>query len=139
MNALLLLLVPVGFAVGAFSAAFGVGGGLLMVPVMVLAYGFDQHAAQGTSLVVIVPTALVGALAHHRRGLVDWVAAAYMAVGGIAGVVLGARVALATEAETLQTIFGVVVVVAGIRLALQGRAQEGSEGERRSFGDGRRG
>ena len=127
MNSLLLLLVPIGFAVGAFSAAFGIGGGLLMVPVMVLVYGFDQHAAQGTSLVVIVPTALVGAIAHHRRGMVDWMAAAYMAVGGIAGVLLGARVALATEAETLQTIFGVVVVAAGIRLALQGRRQARQE------------
>lgn len=123
MNVLFLLLAPVGFAVGVFSAAFGVGGGLLMVPVMVLAYGFDQHAAQGTSLVVIVPTALVGAIAHHHRALVDPVAAAYMAVGGIAGVFLGARVALATDAETLQGVFGAVVVAAGIRLALQGRGE----------------
>lgn len=127
MSPLLLLLVPVGFAVGAFSAAFGIGGGLLMVPVMVLVYGFDQHAAQGTSLVVIVPTALVGAIAHHRRGLVDPAAAAYMAVGGIAGVLLGARLALATDAETLQIIFGGVVVAAGIRLVIQGRRQAREE------------
>lgn len=127
MNPLLLLLIPVGFAVGAFSAAFGIGGGLLMVPVMVLAYGFDQHVAQGTSLIVIVPTALVGAIAHHRRGFVDPVAAAYMTVGGIAGVFLGARLALATDAETLQAIFGAVVVAAGIRLVLQGRRQAGAD------------
>lgn len=127
MNPLLLLLVPIGVAVGAFSAAFGIGGGLMMVPVMVLAYGLDQHAAQGTSLVVIVPTALVGAIAHHRRGLVDWGAAAFMAAGGIAGVFLGARVALATGAETLQTVFGLVVIAAGIRLALQGRREAGQQ------------
>lgn len=127
MNPLLLLLIPVGFAVGAFSAAFGIGGGLLMVPVMVLAYGFDQHVAQGTSLIVIVPTALAGAIAHHRRGLVDPIAAAYMAVGGIAGVFLGARLALATDADTLQGIFGVVVVAAGVRLAVQGRRQARDE------------
>lgn len=95
----------------------------MMVPVMVLAYGLDQHAAQGTSLVVIVPTALVGAIAHHRRGLVDWPAAGSMAVGGIGGVSLGASVALATGAETLQTVFGVVVIAAGVRLTLQGRSQ----------------
>jgi uncharacterized membrane protein YfcA len=123
VNLLLLLLVPIGVAVGAFSAAFGIGGGLMMVPVMVIAYGLDQHAAQGTSLVVIVPTALVGAIAHHRRGLVDWRAAGFMAAGGIAGVFLGARVALATGAETLQTVFGVVVIAAGIRLGLQGRSR----------------
>ena len=124
MNLWLLFLIPIGAAVGALSAAFGIGGGLLMVPVLVLAYGFEQHAAQGTSLVVIVPTAVVGAIAHHRRGFVDWAAAAYMALGGMAGVFFGARLALATEAETLQTAFGGVVVAAGIRLALQGRTEE---------------
>lgn len=123
MNLSLLLLIPIGVAVGAFSAAFGIGGGLFMVPVLVLAYGLDQHAAQGTSLVVIVPTAIVGAVAHHRRGLVDWATAAYIALGGIAGVFLGARLALETEAEILQSIFGVVVVSVGIRLVLQGMAQ----------------
>ena len=127
MNLLLLLLVPIGVAVGAFSAAVGIGGGLMMVPVMVLGYGLDQHAAQGTSLVVIVPTAMAGAIAHHRRGLVDWRAAAFMGVGGLAGVFFGARVALATGAETLQTVFGLVVIAAGIRLGLQGRAQTARE------------
>ena len=123
MNLFLFFLIPIGVAVGALSAAFGIGGGLFMVPVLVLAYGLDQHAAQGTSLAVIVPTAVAGAIAHHRRGFVDWIVVAYMALGGMAGVYLGARLALATEAETLQNIFGFVVIVAGIRLGLQGRAQ----------------
>jgi len=118
-----LLLVPIGVAVGAFSAAFGVGGGLLMVPVLVLGYGLDQHAAQGTSLVVIIPTAVVGAVAHHRRGLVDWRLALFMAAGGLLGVVAGSRLALATDAETLQTVFGLVVIAAGARLAVQGNRQ----------------
>lgn len=128
MNLLLLLLVPVGIAVGAFSAAFGIGGGLMMVPVMVLGYGLEQHAAQGTSLVVIVPTALVGAIAHHRRGLVDWRVAMLMAFGGLAGVLLGAWLALATDPEILQAIFGAIVVAAGVRLGLQGLNDERDEG-----------
>lgn len=128
MNPLWLALLPVGFGVGVFSAAFGVGGGLLMIPVLVLAFALDQHAAQGTSLIVIVPTAMAGALAHHGRGLVDWAAAGYMAVGGLAGVFLGARLALGTEAETLQAVFGLVVVAAGIRLAVQGRRQAQEDG-----------
>lgn len=123
MSLLLLLLVPIGVAAGALSAAFGMGGGLLMVPVMVLGYGLEQHAAQGTSLVVIVPTALAGVVAHHRRGLVDWSVACYLALGGVAGVFLGARLALVTDAETLQGLFGIVVIGVGVRLALQGRRQ----------------
>jgi len=120
VNIVLLLLVPIGVAVGVFSAAFGVGGGLLMIPVLVLGYGLDQHAAQGTSLVVIVPTAIAGAVAHHRRGLVDWHVALYMAGGGLFGVFAGARLALATDAELLQSVFGAVVIAAGLRLALGG-------------------
>lgn len=91
-----------------------------MVPVMVLGYGLEQHAAQGTSLVVIVPTALAGVVAHHRRGLVDWPVACYLALGGLLGVSLGARLALVTDAETLQGLFGIVVIGVGFRLALQG-------------------
>jgi uncharacterized membrane protein YfcA len=127
VNDLWLLLLPIGVAVGAFSAAFGIGGGLLMVPVLVFFYGLDQHAAQGTSLVVIVPTAIAGAVAHHRRGLLDWRLALYMAGGGLFGVFAGARLALATDAELLQSVFGAVVIAAGLRLAAQGIGERRAE------------
>ncbi len=127
MNPLYLLLVPMGVVVGAFSAAFGIGGGLLMVPIMVLGYGIEQHAAQGTSLLVIVPAAIAGAIAHHRRGLVDWRLALWMGIGGIGGAYVGAKVALATGSEVLQAIFGGVVIAGGIRLILQGRALGGRD------------
>lgn len=117
-----LWLIPVGFVVGAFSAIFGIGGGLLMVPVMVLGYGIDQHAAQGTSLAVIVPTALVGAIAHHRRGFVEVTLAAVLAVGGALTVQLGAYVALAIDAQLLQRFFGVIVIASGLRLVMQARS-----------------
>jgi uncharacterized protein len=110
----LLLLVPVGAAVGMVSAAFGIGGGVMMVPVMVLGYGLDQHAAQGTSLMVIVPTALAGVVAHHRRG--------FVALGGVVGVYGGAQLALAVDGELLRRVFGFVVVASGIRLVIQGRS-----------------
>lgn len=122
MEASHLFLLPIGLVVGVFSAAFGIGGGILMAPVLVLAYGLEQHAAQGTSLVVIVPTALAGAIAHHRRGLVDGRLALLMALGGIPGVLIAARAALAIEEDALRAVFGVVVVLSGIRLALQGRS-----------------
>lgn len=121
MNLLLLLLIPVGLVVGIVSAAFGIGGGLMMVPIMVLAYGLDQHAAQGTSLVVIVPTAIAGVIAHQRRGLVTWHLALLMSIGGVVGVLIGSGVALGTEAEALELVFAAVVVLAGLRLIVQGR------------------
>ncbi|MDP9067499.1 MAG: sulfite exporter TauE/SafE family protein [Actinomycetota bacterium] len=121
-----LWLIPVGLIVGGLSAIFGIGGGLLMVPVMVLGYGIDQHAAQGTALAVIVPTALVGAIAHHRRGFVDLRLAAAMALGGTLSVYLGADLALRIEPDLLQRIFGGVVIAVGVRLVLQGRERRQS-------------
>ncbi|MGH8573566.1 MAG: TSUP family transporter, partial [Gammaproteobacteria bacterium] len=59
-----------GIGVGVFSALFGVGGGIIMVPFMTLVLDKGQHLAEGTSLLVIVPTAIVGALAHRRAGYI---------------------------------------------------------------------
>lgn len=111
---------------GLVSALLGIGGGLLLVPFMVLALGFEQHLAQGTSLAVIIPTAMVGAVAHHRRGFVEFRPAVLMVGGGIAGVYAGSQIALGIDGGTLRAIFGVVVVVLGIRMVAQGVQAERS-------------
>ena len=117
---LVLITIVAGVAVGILSALFGVGGGLLMVPFMVLVLAETQHVAEGTSLAVIVPTAIVGVIAHMRRGFVSFVPAGLLAAGGIFGAGVGARVALNTDAELLRTVFGVVVIVIGARFVYQG-------------------
>lgn len=67
-----LLAVAVGVIVGVISALFGAGGGIIMVPFMVLILEKTQHVAEGTSLLVIVPTALAGVYAHRKAGYVAW-------------------------------------------------------------------
>src|SRR5687768_6492008 len=91
-----------------------------MVPFMVLALGFDQHLAQGTSLAVIIPTALAGAAAHPKRGFVDLRVAAFLGAGGVLGVLAGSQAALAINGGTLRVVFGFVLIVLGARLILQG-------------------
>lgn len=115
----------VGFGVGIFSALFGVGGGLLIIPFLVLALGFDQHAAEGTSLLVIVPTAAAGVLAHLRRGYVAPREAVLLAGGGIGGALAGAEVALRISAATLESAFGIVVAAVGLRLVASGWKERG--------------
>ncbi|HYI43909.1 MAG TPA: sulfite exporter TauE/SafE family protein [Actinomycetota bacterium] len=117
---LIVITILAGVIVGAMSAFFGVGGGLLMVPFMVLALGETQHVAEGTSLLVIVPTAVAGVIAHNKRGFVDFRLAAWLVVGGVVGAVLGARLALGTAGPLLRTMFGVLVVVVGVRFVYQG-------------------
>jgi uncharacterized protein len=114
------LVLLAGVAVGGFSALFGVGGGLLMVPFMVLALDLTQHVAEGTSLLVIVPTAAAGVLAHRRRGYVSYRLGAMLAAGGIGGAYLGAVVAHRIDPADLQRIFGAFVLLMGARLILQG-------------------
>jgi len=115
-----LVTAGMGVLVGVFSALFGVGGGVLMVPFMVLVLGLGQHLAEGTSLLVIVPTALVGAVAHAKHGYVDRPAALMLAIGGVVGALAGALIGLQLPGELLRNLFGSLVGVVGIKLILDG-------------------
>jgi uncharacterized protein len=121
--------VGFGLSVGIFAAVFGVGGGLLMVPYMVLVLGEGQHLAEGTSLLVMIPTALAGGIVHRKGGFIELRTAAALGAGGILGAVGGALLALELEGAQLSRLFGVVVILAGGRLMAQGiragRAEDG--------------
>jgi uncharacterized protein len=114
------LLVVAGLGVGVFSALFGVGGGIIIVPLLVLAFGADQHTAEGTSLLAILPGALTGALAHHKRGYVSAWHSRFLAAGGVAGALVGALVALSLPSHVLARVFGVLLLLVGIRTVRRG-------------------
>jgi uncharacterized membrane protein YfcA len=115
-----LLVLVTGVVVGGLSALLGVGGGTLMVPFMTFALGLGQHASEGTALVVVVPTAVAGVIAHRRRGYVDFRAALLLGAGGVLGAFAGARAALAISGEALEAAFGVFLVLVGLRMAVRG-------------------
>lgn len=109
-----------GVAVGLLSALFGIGGGTVMIPFMVLFLERSQHLAEGTSLLVIIPTAIAGVIAHHKRGYVSFRLAATLALGGVIGAFLGARLALTLEADALETYFALFLAVMGVRIIVEG-------------------
>jgi hypothetical protein len=113
-------LVAFGVAVGVASGLLGVGGGTLVVPFLTLAVGLSQHAAEATSLLVILPTAVAGSLALRRRGVGDLGLALRFGVVGAFGSVLGALLALALPGATLRLVFAVFVGLVGLRLARDG-------------------
>ena len=117
---LVLLVIAVGGAVGVMSAMFGVGGGVIMVPFIVLVLDQSQHVAEGTSLLVIVPTAIAGVIAHHKRGYVDPRKALNLAVTGVIGAVAGAKIALSLSPDRLTTAFGVFTILVGAKLLRDG-------------------
>ncbi|MFC9918202.1 sulfite exporter TauE/SafE family protein [Agromyces binzhouensis] len=110
-------LVVVGVLGGLLSGLFGVGGGIVMVPLLILLAGMDQRRAAATSLVAIVPTALVGSIAYLVNGQVDLVAAALVAAGGIVGGWIGATLLARLPLEWLRWLFIAMLVVVAIRLA----------------------
>lgn len=122
--------VATGVVVGVLSGMFGVGGGVIMVPFIVLFLDKGQHVAEGTSLLVVVPTAIAGVLTHKKAGFVDLRSAGVIAVTGIAGGYLGVRLALAIDPNSLQTAFGMFVILVALRLIRDGvnvRRAEGYE------------
>ena len=112
-NALLLILF--GLVVGVFSGVMGLGGGSIMIPVMVIAFGMTQQQAHGTSLAVMIPpVALPAVIEYARHGNVDWRVAAWTALGVLLGSFFGALVANSIPKESLKLVFGFLLIyVAG--------------------------
>jgi len=112
-----LISLLIGAAAGMLAGLTGVGGGVFLVPLMVGLLAMVQHQAHGTSLAVMFPIALVGAITYaiygHILGNVDWEVILGLALGGIVGVVLGARLMMRVPARQLRWIFGIFLVVAG--------------------------
>ena len=120
MNPLLNLLgyLVVGLAVGTLSGLMGVGGGILMVPLIMYIWKHDIKVAIGTSLATMIPTSLAGSLKHFSLGNVDVPLAACLAVGAILGTVfIGAPLANHLPSEKLKMIFGIFLMISGLQMA----------------------
>ncbi|MHB8507730.1 MAG: sulfite exporter TauE/SafE family protein [Candidatus Dormibacteria bacterium] len=109
-----------GLVAGAISGALGIGGGVVMVPAMVLLLGISQAAAQGTSLLVILPTALSGVQAHYRNGYLKERLTFVVGFGGALSAGVGALVALHTDNETLRRVFAIYLLYVGAQAIFRG-------------------
>lgn len=113
----LILLILIGLSAGLLSGVVGVGGGIVMIPLMMIFLGFTQHQAQGTSLAVMLPP--IGVLAawnYHKMGFVEWKYAMIIAATFIVGGYLGSRWAVNVDARTLKKIFGFIMLLGGLKL-----------------------
>lgn len=109
-------LVLIGIFAGLLSGLFGVGGGLVIVPALVLILGMPQRLAAGTSVAAILPAAVVGAVSYAVQGQVDWVAALLLAAGIIVGSQLGSALLAKLPIRTLHWIFLIFVLVVIVSL-----------------------
>ena len=113
----LVLLILIGLSAGLLSGEVGVGGGVVMIPLLMLLMGLDQHLAQGTSLAVMLPPiGILAAWNYHKAGFVEWKYAMIIAVTFIIGGYLGSRWAVTVDARTLKKIFGVIMLIGALKL-----------------------
>ena len=114
----LVTIVLVGVAAGFLSGLFGVGGGILIVPGLVLVAKMDQRIAHGTSLAAVLPISASSLVSYWSHDHVDWRVGACLAVGALAGAVLGTRLLNVLPHRALAIGFAGLLVVTAIRLFL---------------------
>ena len=109
-------LVVIGLAAGFFSALFGVGGGIVVVPLLILVAGYSERPAMATSLAAVVVISLVGALTYALHGEVKPGAAAVIGVPAVAGAVAGTALQQRLATRTLSLAFAALLAGLGVRL-----------------------
>jgi len=113
----IVLALTLGFAAGALSGLFGVGGGILFVPTLAFVIGLGQLDAQATSLAAMIPVVAFGAWQQHRAGNVRWRAALVIGLASVLGVAGGAALATSLPDALLRDLFGGLLLVAAAQLA----------------------
>ena len=112
-----MVLIVLGIVAGMLSGLIGIGGGVIIVPALVLILGFSQHQAQGTTLALMVPPiGILAAWSYYRQGFVDLHAALFICIGFLAGSLLGARLATNISNTVLERIFGVTLLLISVKM-----------------------
>ena len=114
-----------GFGAGLAGGLFGVGGGIVLVPVLTGFFRLTQHEAHGTSLAAVGATAISGAVVYALAGHVAWVPAGLMALASVFTSRLGARLAARTSRRALMTAFGLFLLAVAVRILLRVPAGSG--------------
>jgi uncharacterized protein len=111
-----ILFILTGLLVGVVSGLIGIGGGILLIPILVIGFQFTQQTAQGTSLAMMIPPiGIFAMLQYYKAGHVDFKVAAFLALGFAVGGFFGGKLANNIPATILEKIFGIILVVVGVK------------------------
>ncbi len=115
--AVIIGLLILGLLAGYFSGLVGIGGGIIIVPALVMIFGFTQHQAQGTTLALMIPPiGILAAISYYQKGFVDVKSAAIICIGFVLGGYLGGKMSLAIPENVLKTIFAFLLIGVGIKM-----------------------
>ncbi len=112
-----IILIAIGLLAGVLSGFVGVGGGILMIPLLMLLLGLSQFEAQGTALVAMLPPiGILAAMNYFKSGYVKWEYAVVIALTFVIGGYFGSKMSLSLNPTTVRKVFGVVMFFAAIKL-----------------------
>jgi uncharacterized protein len=115
-------LVLLGCIAGFLSSMVGIGGGIVIVPALVMGFGLSQHTAQGTTLAMLsLPVALLSAINYHKEGKVNWQFALIISIGFLLGSFFGSKLALGTDEKIIKRFFSVLMIVIACKLWMDTR------------------
>lgn len=111
------LYVFIGLLAGALSGLIGIGGGVIIIPILVIFAGLSQKMAQGTTLALLVPPiGILAAWTYYKQGYVDFPIAGLICIGFIFGGLIGAKFATNLSNQTLERIFGIALLIIAIKM-----------------------
>jgi uncharacterized protein len=117
----LALVLLLGVGAGVLAGLFGVGGGIIFVPILIFFFDLGQVEAEATSLLAILPTVVAGTWRQHRYGNVHWRAAVLIGLVAVAGVQAGVLLAVALPEDVLRRLFGLLMLGVAGQLAWRAR------------------
>ena len=112
-----IILIIIGFLAGILSGLVGVGGGILMIPLLIMFLGLTQHQAQGTALFAMLPPiGILAAMNYYKEGFVKWEYAAVIALTFVVGGYFGSKLSISLPEQTVRRVFGVIMLIGAIKL-----------------------
>jgi len=112
-----IILIIIGLLAGVLSGLVGVGGGILMIPLLIIFLGLTQHEAQGTALFAMLPPiGILAAINYYKEGFVKWEYAIVIAFTFVIGGYLGSKLSLSLPPQMVRRIFGVIMLLGAIKL-----------------------
>lgn len=112
-----IILLSIGLVAGILSGMVGIGGGIVIVPVLVYFLGFSQHQAQGTTLAMfLMPIGILGVYNYYKEGYVDIKSALIIAITFILGSYLGSKLSIKLDQAIVKKVFGIIILLISLRM-----------------------
>lgn len=112
-------LLIIGLITGFVNGIFGSGGGTIIVPALIFIIGIEDHKSHATAISVILPLSIISTIVYMSHGVLNLNIAVFVAIGGIVGGFIGAKLLNIIPSRILRKIFGIFMIIAAIRLVIK--------------------